>query len=85
MPGLRACWAKPLPHLEDHNAGPRKPGLVRGGWSGGALLGSGRPDDEEEALMSSKVHWVVASIAVPGDKPGVEKELMLLERHLLLR
>ena len=37
----------------------------------GTLLrgGSGRPDDEE-ALMSSKVHWVVANIAVPAEQNG---------------
>ena len=75
LPGLRACWAKPLLHhdcQQPHDGGNmhqhwsgRAGG---GGWAGGApaLMEGG----EAEALMSSKVHWVVASIAVPGEQAG---------------
>ena len=74
MPGLRACWAKPLPHLEDLSAGIQKSGrggTIRGGSVGVVRSGAGgQPEEDEEALMSSKVHWVVASISVPGEQPG---------------
>lgn len=72
LPGLRACWAKPLPHHLDPRTSGSSP-YVRSEWA--SVLRQQQQQqqaeaEEAEALMSSKVHWVVASIAVPGEIPG---------------
>ena len=82
LPGLRACWAKPLPHHLDHRAAGSL-SYVRPEWAS-ALRQQQAEAEEAEALMSSKVHWVVASIAVPGEVPGEDSVLRGLDsaRHM---
>ncbi|GAX73065.1 hypothetical protein CEUSTIGMA_g518.t1 [Chlamydomonas eustigma] len=75
LPGLRACWARPLPGNNSRHV------LAEGGrWvrqQQGAAGTQGQGDDDEEEL-SSKVHWVVASISVPGSIKGHLEEQVCL-------
>lgn len=76
-PGLRACWANPLPRhgAAVSTSAPGSPVALQQPWGiEGALAGALglAPDsaDQEALALSCKVHWVVISVGIFNEKEG---------------